>query len=270
MEPTSVNDISPLDSTYRALILGCHILHHRGVLDAYGHISARHPVKKDTFLIPRNLAPALVSSTTDIVEYHVHDASPTHESPPGYIERFIHSEIYKRYPNVRSVVHSHSAEVLPYTITNVDLRPCVHMSGFLGNMVPKFDIAKYYQDGDVRDLLVRTSQLGEKLSQYYGHGSLRHPVVLMRGHGFSVVGESVEESVFRAVYTVENARIQTSAIALQNASGSRNGHAEEGIHYLHESELTGTTMMTQCSSTRPWDLWVREVESNSLYTNTIP
>lgn len=88
------------------------------VLDAYGHISVRHPTENDRFLMARNMPPATVSSAQDIVEYYVRDASPVNpDSPNGYVERFIHSEIYKKYPHIKSVVHSHSHAVIPYSIS---------------------------------------------------------------------------------------------------------------------------------------------------------
>lgn len=90
------------------------------VLDAYGHLSVRHPEKKDIFLMPRNMAPALLSTGSDIVEYWVEDASPVYaSSPDGYVERFIHSEIYRRYPTINSVIHSHAATILPFSITGM-------------------------------------------------------------------------------------------------------------------------------------------------------
>ncbi|KAL2825360.1 class II aldolase and Adducin N-terminal domain-containing protein [Aspergillus cavernicola] len=260
-------------SVFRTLITGSHILHHHGVsriLDAYGHLSVRHPDKKNMFLMPRNTAPALLSSKVDIVEYRMEDASPVDpNSPQGYVERYIHSEIYKRYPEIQSVIHSHSPAVLPFTITAVDLRPCVHMGGFLGNRVPKFDIAEIYSEEDVRDLLIRNQRLGQRLSACFSQGREEsyNPVVLMRGHGFTVAGASIEESVFRAIYTAENARIQTASLNLQLAAGTAPLKHGESLYYLDDTELLAATQMTQWSVMRPWNLWVREVEANGLYNN---
>lgn len=103
------------------LITANHILAYHSVLDAFGHVSARNPANSSTFFLSRQLAPALVSSASDIVEYDVSTAQPVlgSSAPGGYIERFIHSELYKRYPGVASVVHSHSQHVIPFSVVEV-------------------------------------------------------------------------------------------------------------------------------------------------------
>ena len=122
-------DPSPL----KDLITANHILHNHHVLDAYGHISLRNPTNPHTFFLSYSVAPALISSPSDIVEYNVEDASPVQDGvSEGYLERCIHSEIFKKYPGVNSVVHSHSDAVLPYCISGVELKACFHMAGFLG------------------------------------------------------------------------------------------------------------------------------------------
>lgn len=88
----------------------------------------------------------------------------------------------------------------------------------------------------------------------------------MRGHGFTVVGGSIEESVFRAVYTAENASIQTTAMTINSVA--KGCEREEGrVYYLQDPELYDTAEMTKWSVTRPWRLWVREVEASDLYVN---
>lgn len=280
------------------------------ILDAYGHLSIRHPEKKNIFLMPRNTAPALLSSKLDIVEYWVEDASPVDpNSPPGYVERYIHSEIYKRYPEIQSVIHSHSLAILPYTITGISHSPrakrtvsdaqsrCrfapmrahgrfsrfvlsivpsrlppmqyLFRSCYPGDRVPKFDIAEFYSEQDVRDLLIRNQRLGEHLSACFSPGREKsyNPVVLMRGHGFTVAGAGIEESVFRAIYTVENARVQTASLTLQLAAGTAQVKHGESLYFLDDTELLPATQMTQWSVMRPWNLWMKEVEVNGLYLN---
>jgi ribulose-5-phosphate 4-epimerase/fuculose-1-phosphate aldolase len=122
-----------LTAVFNTLITGLHILHYNGVLDAYGHMSVRNPNNGSNFFMSRNLAPALVANSSDLVEYYVENAAPVDpNAPSGFIERYIHSELYKRFPSINSVVHSHSPQVIPYTFSGVPLRPSIHMAGFLG------------------------------------------------------------------------------------------------------------------------------------------
>lgn len=114
----------PTKDLFCTLITANHILHHHGVVDAYGHISVRNPQDPTTFFISKSLAPALVSSREDLEEYRISDASPVNEdAPKGYAERFIHSEIYKKYKGVHSVIHGHPEVVLPFSISSIPLRP---------------------------------------------------------------------------------------------------------------------------------------------------
>jgi len=114
----------PSQAFFSTLLTANHILHYHNVVDAYGHISVRNPQDPNTFFISKSLAPALVSSRDDLEEYRVSDASPVNENAPrGYAERFIHSEIYKKYKGVNSVVHAHSEVVLPFAMSSIPLRP---------------------------------------------------------------------------------------------------------------------------------------------------
>jgi hypothetical protein len=128
-----------LKEVYHKLISGAHILHyhqyvqpvlpiavpadsHLSVLDAFGHLSARNPSNPSTFIMPRSIAPGTIRSPQDLVEYHISDASPLDpNAPKGYLERCIHSEIYKRFPHVQAICHSHSEAVVPYSISGEQL-----------------------------------------------------------------------------------------------------------------------------------------------------
>lgn len=122
-----------IEQLLRDLVNANHILHYHEAVDAYGHISIRHPERPDLYIMSGYRAPALVKSRDDLIEYHVSDGSPVSPSAKkGYQERFIHGEIYKRYPEINCVVHSHAEQVLPYTMNGVSLRPAFHMAGFLG------------------------------------------------------------------------------------------------------------------------------------------
>lgn len=141
----------------------------------------------------------------------------------------------------------------------------------LGDHVPKFDIAEVYSNEDVRDLLIRNQRLGEHLSVCFSRSGEEsyNPVVLMRGHGFTLAGGSIEESVFRAIYTAENARVQTASLTLQSAAGTASLKDGQCLYFLDDSELLAATQMTQWSVSRPWSLWVKEIEVNGLYVNDV-
>ena len=125
-----------LDSVIHDLITANHILHYHSVVDAYGHISARHPDDPSIFILSGSVAPATVSQPSDFVHYYVADASAVdQDAPKGYIERYIHSEVYKRFSNVSCVIHAHSEDVLPYANSGVPLKPVFHMPSCLGMQV---------------------------------------------------------------------------------------------------------------------------------------
>src|SRR5262249_29020133 len=177
-----------------------------GVLDGFGHVSARHPTNPDHFLMSRSLAPALVTAD-DIMEFDLDGNAVDPRGRALFIERFIHGEIYRMRPDVMSVVHTHSPGVLPFTVSRVPLQPIYHNPAFLAAGVPVWDIRK---DFGATDMLVRNPAIGRSLAQALGDKS----VVLMRGHGDVTVGPAVRMAVFRAYYTDVNARLQSQAVGL--------------------------------------------------------
>jgi ribulose-5-phosphate 4-epimerase/fuculose-1-phosphate aldolase len=214
------------------------ILFDQGIVDAFGHVSARHDARPDRFLLARNVAPGQVSAS-DILEYHVDGAEPVEaDAPRGYLERHIHSEIYKLRPDVMGVVHHHAPDVLPFCVASrAVLRPVCHMCGFLGAGPPLFEIRD--TAGDASDLLIRSQALGAALARSLGPAS----VVLMRGHGATAVAESVRLAVYRAVYTVVNARLLLQALALGEVTA------------LTAAEADAARISTEGQVDRPWNLW---------------
>lgn len=195
----------PLADAVLDLVDANHILVDRGILDAFGHVSVRHPRDPEMFLISRNRAPGLVTED-DVQEMSLEGV--TADDRPSYLERFLHAEIYRARPDVQSVVHSHSASMIPFTVSETPLRAVWHMAGFLGESVPVFEIRDSV--GATSDLLIRNGTLGADLSRALGGAA----VALMRGHGFVAVGRSLPQAVARAVYADLNARAQSAAIQL--------------------------------------------------------
>ena len=222
------------------LVLANHILYQRGVVDGLGHISVRHPERPDLFLLSCNRAPALVSAQ-DIVVYDFDGNALTPDAQRPYLERFIHAEILRARPDAMAVVHSHSPNVIPFGATQQRLRPIFHMAGFLGEGTAHYDMRDLAGD---TDLLVRSSELGRSLAQSLGRCSC----VLMRGHGSTVVGDSIEQAVYRAIYAEVNARLQSQAMGMGE------------VTYLtpREAELAAAANDTQIQ--RSWDLWVKDLQ----------
>lgn len=218
------------------------ILFREGVLDAFGHVSARHDKRPDRFLLARNMAPGLVTKE-DIFEFDFVGAPIDAKGHAVYLERFIHGAIYRARPDVMAIVHSHSPAVIPFgLVRGQPLRSVCHMAGFIGICTPVFEIRE--AAGDDSDLLIRTPALGQALAKTLGPT----PVVLMRGHGVTVVGASVRQAVFRAVYTEINARLQAQALALGP------------VTFLSEGETLSATKSIDTQIDRAWTLWRMQVE----------
>lgn len=218
------------------------ILYKLGVLDGFGHISSRMDNSPEHFLLSCNRAPALVAPE-DILVYDMQGELAMKTDKRSYLERYIHSEIYRLRPDVMSVVHSHSASVIPFSVTDVELKPIYHMSGFLGGGVARFEIRDSI--GEDNDLLIRDRNLGEALATSLG----RKNFVLMRGHGATIAGPSVEIAVFRAYYAESNAKLQLSAMSL-NAP----------INFLKEKEAINAMATNEGQIKRAWDLWCQQEE----------
>lgn len=224
------------------------------------------------------MAPGIVSTQDDLIEYYVKDSSTVDpKAKKGYSERFIHGELFRMYPSINSVVHSHAEEVLPYVTSGVPLKPIFHMAGFLGTDVPVFDIAGVYEDGEQQDMLIRNARLGTSLAEAFSTPSTKeekgaapdHTVVLMRRHGFTTFGGDIETAVYRSIYTKINADALTKAITIRSAFGNLKGLGEAtfDLEPLTEEMCKGCLKMNEGTQDKPWALWVKEVEATGLYIN---
>lgn len=219
------------------------ILYHRGVLDAFGHVSVRHDKTPDRFLLARNMAPGLVAPD-DIMEFDRFGEPVAANGRRVYLERFIHSEIYKARPDVAAIVHSHSPSVVPFGIVpSVPLRACCHMAGFIGLSTPIFEIRE--ATSAPTDLLISNPELGTALAISLGARSL----VLMRGHGSTVVAPDLRLVVYRAVYAETNARLQSEAMRLGP------------VVYLSQDEADATLETVEKQVDRAWNLWRDEADA---------
>jgi len=221
------------------LVAANRILYDQRVVDGFGHVSARHDKSPAHFLLARNMAPGLVRRD-DIVTFDLDGAALDAQGRRVYLERFIHGEIYRARADVHAIVHSHSPSVIPFGVTGQPLRPVFHMSGFLGEGTALFEIRDVAGD---TDMLVSNGRLGVALAAALGPRS----AVLMRGHGSTVVGISLEQAVYRAIYAEVNARLQMKAMALGD------------VTYLNEREAAKAAQINDTQLTRVWELWLQEI-----------
>jgi HCOMODA/2-hydroxy-3-carboxy-muconic semialdehyde decarboxylase len=220
------------------LVVANRILAHYEIVDGFGHVSVR-AAQPGSFLLSRCLAPGTVTAA-DIMRFDFDGNALDGDARTPYLERFIHGEIFRARPDVVSVVHNHSPSVIPFGAVRKPLKPLYHMSAFIGSGSQHFEIR---DAGGNTDMLVRNAALGVALAQSLGDGS----VVLMRGHGCTVVGTSLEQAVYRAIYTEMNARLQREAQAM--------GEPE----FLNAEEAAKATAMMDGTLLRSWNLWVAEI-----------
>ena len=162
------------------LVAANRILAKEGIVDGYGHVSARHPGAAGRFYLARSVAPQSVTAA-DIMEYDL-DAMPIDaRGRMSYLERFIHSEIYRVRRDVHAVVHCHTPSLIPFADSSVPLRAMYHQSAFVAEGIPVFEIRSV---AGMTDLLVKNARLGAALARVLSD----KPAALMRGHGAVVVG----------------------------------------------------------------------------------
>ena len=219
-----------------------HILYNEGIVDGFGHVSVRHDKRADRFFIARNLAPGLVTRD-DILELDLDGEPVDGTGRRSYLERFIHSEIYRARPEVIAVVHTHSPTVVPFSATRTPLRPMSHMGCFLGRGIAQFEIRDV--GGDDTDMLISSKELGAALARTLGD----RPVALLRGHGMVAVAPSLKLAVYRAYYTESDAKLQTVARQLGP------------VTYLSAGEARNMERIIDTQIERPWLLWKRRADA---------
>jgi ribulose-5-phosphate 4-epimerase/fuculose-1-phosphate aldolase len=223
------------------------ILAAHGVVDAFGHVSLRHPAAPDRYLMARSVAPALVTPD-DIIEYDLDSHALNANGRGSFLERFIHGEIYKARPDIHSVAHSHSPSVIPFGLVQVPMQAMFHNAAFIAAGVPVFNIHEKF---GATDMLVGSPEKGLALAAKLGSKD----VVLMRAHGSVACGPTLERAVFRAVYTEINARIQHWTAALASSA------EDTSIAALDAEEGRLADAINEKGCMRAWELWRAEVRS---------
>ena len=243
--------MSNLDAVIQDLVIANRVLAKEEVVDAYGHVSVRHPDNPNRFLIACSLAPELVGPD-DIVELDL-NGQPVHDERRSlYLERFIHAAIFAARPDVMAVVHAHAEDTLPFGIADgTKLRPVIHSGSFMGAEVPVWDISDKFGD---TNLLVTNMAQANDLAKCLGGNS----VALMRGHGFASAARSLIEVVRLSVYLPRNARALMRAKQLGGE-----------IKYLSPGEVAARNRGYSPYSVetwRTWEYWANKAGCRHLLT----
>jgi ribulose-5-phosphate 4-epimerase/fuculose-1-phosphate aldolase len=224
------------------------ILYHHGVVDGYGHVSFRSPANPNTFFMAAAVSPGRVTAE-DIIELDLDGEQVAKGGRQSYSERFIHAEIYRVRADVQSVVHSHSPAVIPFGVTDLPLRPIIHNAPFLHTGAPVFDT---HHIPEATGPLINSAPVGKALATKLADNT----VVLMRGHGDTVVGPTIRETVARAIYTEVNARLLLQTLAL-----------ERPITYLASDEALAMMRAMDVGpghgTDRVWRMWVDEIRAHA-------
>ena len=225
------------------LALANRILGNEGVLDAFGHVSVRHPGDPGRYFLPRSRSPALIEPG-DILEFTL-DSEPV--KPPKvhmYAERVIHGCIYQARPDVMAVCHHHAPAIMPFVIAGKQIVPVFHLGAAVGDDVPFWD--QHDEFGDTNLLVVKPEE-GQSLARALG----QHPVVLMNRHGATVVGSGLKELVSRSIFMCQNAEYQLRALALGASAPLHAG----------EIELAGAISRLPNVVGRTWEYWSARVNA---------
>ncbi len=225
------------------LALANRILAHEGVLDAFGHVSARHPTDPGRYLLSRSRSPLLIEPD-DILEYTL-DSEPVR--PPKvhlYAERVIHGCIYQARRDVMAVVHHHAPAVMPFAIAGKPIVPVFHLGAAGGENMPFWD--QHDEFGDTNLLVVKQEE-GHSLARALG----QHNAVLLNRHGATVVGGGLKELVSRSIFMCQNADYQLRAMTLGVPDPLHSG----------EVKLAGTLSLLPNVVTRTWEYWSMRLEA---------
>jgi HCOMODA/2-hydroxy-3-carboxy-muconic semialdehyde decarboxylase len=234
-----MSEETTLQAALDDLVIANRILASEGVIDAFGHVSIRHPGDPDRYFLARSRSPELVERG-DLMEFDLDNRPIDPRGRTMYSERPIHGSTYRARPDVMSVCHNHARALIPFGITGTAIRPVFHIAGSIGAEVPIWDIRHEFGD---TDLLVTTAASGDSLARKLGP----HRACLMRGHGAVVAAHDLKATVFVSIYLMVNAALIEEARDLGE------------VTYLSEGEVRLAEQMNfrARSQNRAWEYWAR-------------
>ena len=233
-----------LNDVIAELALANRILANEGVLDAFGHVSARHPRDPKRYLLSRSRSPLLIEPD-DILEYTLDSVPVKPAKVHLYAERVIHGCIYQSRADVMAVCHHHAPAIMPFAIAGVPIMPVFHLGAAMGEEAPFWD--QHDEFGDTNLLVVKPEE-GRSLARALGS----HSVVMMNRHGATVVGGGLKELVSRSIFMCQNAEYQLRAQMLSATAPLHKG----------ETKLAGALSLMPTVVSRTWEYWSARVATH--------
>ena len=213
--------MAKLDAIIEELVTANRILAREEIVDSFGHVSIRHPTRKDRYLLSRARAPERIEAA-DIMEFTLEGDPVDARGRKPYLERFIHGALYEARPDVTCVVHNHSASTIPFGITGKKIKPLLHMCASIGHDVPLWDSHDKFGD---TGLLVDSMAMGRDLAKRVGKGR----TALMRGHGAVVAAQGIRQAIWIAIYLELNAKLQMQAMGMGKIKFLTSGEVDKII-----------------------------------------
>lgn len=221
----------------RDLVIANRILAREGIIDDFGHVSVRNPENPQRYFLSRSRSPELVSAE-DIIEFTLEGEPVQPETRRLYAERALHGAIYMARPDVDAVAHHHARSILPFTVTDLPLRPMFHMASVIGHEVPKWDSQAEFGD---TNMLVDDLAKGRSLARALGNGT----TAILRGHGSVCAAASLRAVCFISIYLAENAKALLATLP----------HGPPTYLTPGEVEATGRMLLGDMTLTRAWDYY---------------
>jgi HCOMODA/2-hydroxy-3-carboxy-muconic semialdehyde decarboxylase len=232
------------------LVIANRAMSRRGAVDAYGHVSVRHPGDPNRFLISRSLSPELVTRD-DLMEFTL-DRKPQHgDNRPAYRELAAHSAVYAARPDVNAVVHGHPKAILPFSVSSIPLRPVYFGANECGADIPVWDIRDRFGDTNV---LILTEDHGREMASAMG----ANRVVLLRGHGMVACGRSAMHLVRVVRSLLTNAEMYLEALRLGPVKEMSPGELKARDESVGESDTAPATL-------RGWEYEAIMADCSDLY-----
>lgn len=242
----SMNAARVVESAISDLVLANRILAREDVIDDFGHVSVRHPLNPQRYLLSRSRAPANVTRD-DILEFTLEGELVKPDPRRPYNERHIHGAIYKDRPDVHAVTHHHARSIIPFTMNNISLRPIFHMASVIGADIQTWESQDEFGD---TNMLVDSMEMGHSLARALG----KNRVALLRGHGCICVADNIRAVCMISIELKDNA----SLIQQTLQTGQ--------VKYLSDGEIEKTSAMLLGSMplARAWDYWVARAGFSGL------